>query len=144
MVLLHLPQQYGPIANWGGAGAAVPLTGFGSNLAKGVAKAVGERGWLGVMTGGLAQDRCRAAASAGPGVHVLALDIVEEHSAVLVILAHVDAIVFKKFGNNLVPKYPQIPGQHKVVILRFGSGSLEVGGEGVIGGGGRGPGRGNR
>ena len=26
-----------------------------------------------------------------------------------------------------------LPGQHKVVILRFGSGSLEVGGEGVIG-----------
>jgi len=36
-----------------GAGATVPLTGFGSNLAKGVAKAVGESGWLGVMTGGL-------------------------------------------------------------------------------------------
>ena len=36
-----------------GAGATVPLTGFGSNLAKGVAKAVGEKGWLGVMTGGL-------------------------------------------------------------------------------------------
>ena len=45
--------MYGPIAEWGGAGAAVPLTGFGSNLAKGVAKAVGEKGWLGVMTGGL-------------------------------------------------------------------------------------------
>ena len=45
--------MYAPIAEWGGAGASVPLTGFGSNLAKGVAKAVGEKGWLGVMTGGL-------------------------------------------------------------------------------------------
>ena len=36
-----------------GAGATVPLTGFGSNLAKGVAKEVTERGWLGVLTGGL-------------------------------------------------------------------------------------------
>ena len=43
----------GTVADWGGAGASVPLTGFGSNLAKGVAKAVGEKGWLGVMTGGL-------------------------------------------------------------------------------------------
>ncbi len=36
-----------------GAGATVPLTGFGSNLAKGVAKEVTEKGWLGVLTGGL-------------------------------------------------------------------------------------------
>ena len=45
--------MYGPIARWGGAGASVPLTGFGSNLAKGVAKGVAEKGWLGVLTGGL-------------------------------------------------------------------------------------------
>ena len=44
---------YQPIADWGGAGATVPLTGFGHSLAKGVAKAVGEKGWLGVLTGGL-------------------------------------------------------------------------------------------
>ena len=36
-----------------GAGATVPLTGFGSNLDKGVAKEVTEKGWLGVLTGGL-------------------------------------------------------------------------------------------
>ena len=52
-VCLEAIGVYGPIADWGGAGATVPLTGFGSNLAKGVAKAVGEKGWLGVMTGGL-------------------------------------------------------------------------------------------
>ena len=52
-VLLEAIGAYAPIAQWGGAGASVPLTGFGSNLAKGVAKAVGEKGWLGVMTGGL-------------------------------------------------------------------------------------------
>ena len=34
-------------------GATVPLTGFGHALAKGVAKAVAEKGWLGVFTGGL-------------------------------------------------------------------------------------------
>ena len=44
---------YQPLVDFAGAGATVPLTGFGSNLAKGVAKAVGEKGWLGVLTGGL-------------------------------------------------------------------------------------------
>ena len=52
-VFLEAIGVYGPIAQWGGAGASVPLTGFGSNLAKGVAKAVAEKGWLGVLTGGL-------------------------------------------------------------------------------------------
>ena len=44
---------YEPIVEWGGAGATVPLTGFGYALANGVRKAVAESGWLGVMTGGL-------------------------------------------------------------------------------------------
>ena len=44
---------YQPLADWGGAGATVPLTGFGHALAKGVEKAVAEQGWLGVLTGGL-------------------------------------------------------------------------------------------
>ena len=52
-VILEAIGIYGPLAEWGGAGATVPLTGFGSDLAKGVAKAVGEKGWLGVLTGGL-------------------------------------------------------------------------------------------
>ena len=52
-VILEAVGVYAPIAQWGGAGATVPLTGFGSNLAKGVAKAVNEKGWLGILTGGL-------------------------------------------------------------------------------------------
>ena len=44
---------YQYVVDWGGAGATVPLTGFGYSLAKGVAKAVAEKGWLGVITGGL-------------------------------------------------------------------------------------------
>ncbi len=43
---------YGPLADWAGAGATVPLTGFGWNLARGVKKAVEEQGLLGVFTGG--------------------------------------------------------------------------------------------
>ncbi len=52
-VLLSAIGLYEPIAQWGGAGATVPLTGFGHALAKGVRKAVAEQGWLGVFTGGL-------------------------------------------------------------------------------------------
>ena len=52
-VLLTALGVYEPIVKWGGAGATVPLTGFGYSLANGVRKAVAEQGWLGVMTGGL-------------------------------------------------------------------------------------------
>lgn len=44
---------YEPLADWGGAGATVPLTGFGYLLAKGVKQAVEEQGLLGVLTGGV-------------------------------------------------------------------------------------------
>ena len=52
-VLLHALGLYQPLVDWAGAGATVPLTGFGYSLAKGVAKAVEEQGLLGVLTGGL-------------------------------------------------------------------------------------------
>ena len=41
------------LVEWGGAGATVPLTGFGYLLAKGVAQAVVEKGALGILTGGI-------------------------------------------------------------------------------------------
>lgn len=44
---------YQYIADFGGAGATVPLTGFGWLLAKGAAKAVAEQGALGALTGGV-------------------------------------------------------------------------------------------
>lgn len=44
---------YQPLIDWAGAGATVPLTGFGSLLAKGVKQAVAEKGLLGVLTGGI-------------------------------------------------------------------------------------------
>ncbi len=52
-VILSAVGLYQPIADWGGAGATVPLTGFGHALAKGVREAVAQKGWLGVLTGGL-------------------------------------------------------------------------------------------
>jgi len=58
-VLLGALGLYPPLVDWAGAGAAVPLTGFGNTLARGMREAVAERGWLGVFTGGF------TAASAG-------------------------------------------------------------------------------
>ena len=52
-VVLGALGFYQPIADWGGAGATVPLTGFGFSLAKGVQKAVAEDGLLGAITGGI-------------------------------------------------------------------------------------------
>lgn len=52
-VILQAIGIYQPIVDWAGCGATVPLTGFGYSLAKGVEKAVAEKGLVGVMTGGL-------------------------------------------------------------------------------------------
>jgi stage V sporulation protein AE len=51
-VLLGAVGVYEPLAKWAGAGATVPLTGFGNLLAKGVREAVAEKGVLGAFTGG--------------------------------------------------------------------------------------------
>ncbi len=51
-VILTFLGIYEPIVDFGGAGATVPLIGFGYSLAKGVIKAIGEDGILGVFTGG--------------------------------------------------------------------------------------------
>ena len=52
-VFLQAIGIYQPVVDYAGAGATVPLLGFGYSLAKGVAKAVAEKGLLGVFTGGV-------------------------------------------------------------------------------------------
>ncbi len=52
-VILGAIGVYKPLAEFAGAGATVPLTGFGYNLAKGVKEAVDSLGFLGIFTGGL-------------------------------------------------------------------------------------------
>ena len=44
---------YQPLVDWAGAGATVPLTGFGNLLAQGTKEAIREQGLLGVLTGPL-------------------------------------------------------------------------------------------
>lgn len=51
-VVLGALGLYEPLVDFAGAGASVPLTGFGNTLAKGMRRAVAERGILGVFTGG--------------------------------------------------------------------------------------------
>lgn len=51
-LILEAAGLYSPLVKWAGAGATVPLTGFGSTLARGVEKAVSEKGVLGAFTGG--------------------------------------------------------------------------------------------
>lgn len=56
---------YEPLAEWAGAGATVPLTGFGFLLAKGVEQAIAEQGARGILTGAM------TAASGGVTVAIL-------------------------------------------------------------------------
>ena len=52
-VILGALGLYSPLADWAGAGATVPLTGFGNLLAKGVREAVEADGLIGAITGGM-------------------------------------------------------------------------------------------
>lgn len=52
-VLLGAVGLYEPLYRLAGAGASVPLVGFGASVAKGVREAVGSDGALGILTGGL-------------------------------------------------------------------------------------------
>ncbi len=52
-VLLGAVGLYKPFAAWAGAGATVPLLGFGNTLAQGIRRGIAEKGVLGILTGGL-------------------------------------------------------------------------------------------
>lgn len=52
-VFLGAIGVYEPLIKWAGAGATVPLTGFGSLLAKGTKEMINEKGWIGILTGPL-------------------------------------------------------------------------------------------
>ena len=52
-VLLGAVGAYQPLVDFAGAGATVPLTGFGNTLTKGVKEAIQQDGFIGIFTGGL-------------------------------------------------------------------------------------------
>ena len=69
-VLLGALGIYEPLVDFAGAGASVPLTGFGYTLAKGVKKAVTEDGFLGIFSGGLKATACGITAAIIAGLVV--------------------------------------------------------------------------
>ena len=79
-VVLGAAGLYQPLIQWAGAGASVPLTGFGSLIAKGTQKAVAEQGLLGALAGGF------QAAATGIGAAV--------------VFSLVAALVFKSRDKN--------------------------------------------
>ena len=72
-VILGGLQLYQKFVDFAGAGATVPLTGFGNTLAKGVREAVDKEGFLGIFTGGLkaAAGGITAAITAGLAASLL-------------------------------------------------------------------------
>ncbi|MBQ7116993.1 MAG: stage V sporulation protein AE [Clostridia bacterium] len=52
-VILGAVGIYEPLVEWAGAGATLPLTGFGYNLAKGTREAIAEKGAIGILSGPL-------------------------------------------------------------------------------------------
>lgn len=68
--ILSAVGLYGPLVDFAGAGATVPLTGFGHLLAKGVKESIKEEGLLGVLTGGLSAAAGGITASILSGVIV--------------------------------------------------------------------------
>ena len=86
-VVLSAIGLYAPLAEFAGAGASVPLTGFGHLLAKGVREAVAKDGALGILKGGL------TAASAG--------------ICASVVLGVISSLVFKASLWELLPAFAQ-------------------------------------
>ena len=62
-VVLGAVGLYGPLAKWAGAGASVPLTGFGYVLSNGVKEAVAEKGLTGAFSGGFTASSAGIAAA---------------------------------------------------------------------------------
>ncbi len=67
-VVLSAVGLYAPLAEFAGAGATVPLLGFGHLLAKGVRTALAEKGAIGILTGGLTAAAAGITASLVCGV----------------------------------------------------------------------------
>ena len=69
-VLLGALGLYEPLVKFAGAGASVPLTGFGYTLSKGVKEAVTKDGFLGIFGGGLKATACGITAAIIAGLLV--------------------------------------------------------------------------
>mgnify|MGYP000058449251 CR=1 FL=1 len=73
VVALTAVGLYQPIVDFAGAGATVPLTGFGYSLAMGVKEAVEKYGFMGIFSGGLTATSAGIAVSVASGLLMAAL-----------------------------------------------------------------------
>ena len=62
-VVLSAVGLWQPLVDFAGAGATVPIVGFGHTLAQGVERAVAQNGFTGIFTGGLTACSCGVSAS---------------------------------------------------------------------------------
>ncbi len=67
-VILSAVGLYQPLLDFAGAGASVPLTGFGHLLAEGVRKAITDDGMIGILTGGMTAASAGITAALGAGL----------------------------------------------------------------------------
>jgi len=82
------------------------------------------------------EDGGGAAAAGAPGVHILALPVVEEHPAVHIVAGEVQPVPAEEVQDHGVAQLAKVAGDYKVVVPRRGVGLVKKGGEGFVGGGG--------
>ena len=102
-VILGAVGLYQPLVDFAGAGASVPLTGFGNLLAKGMRKAVEDDGLLGIFTGGF--TACSAGVTA-------AIKITADLTA--------GGYFIFKFSLTFIDNYAKIILPHNLIIELMG------------------------
>lgn len=78
-VILSAFGWYQKLVDFAGAGASVPLTGFGHLLAKGVREAIAKDGWLGIFTGGFTAGAAGIAAAVVFGILIAMIFKPKDH-----------------------------------------------------------------
>ena len=72
------------------------------------------------------------AAAGGACVHVLPLPVVQQQSAVLEVLPHIDAVPGEEVPDDGMAQLPQVSGDDQIVVLGPGAGVPEEGGQSVV------------
>ena len=78
------------------------------------------------------EHRGGAAAAGGACVHVLPLPVVQQQSAVLEVLPHIDAVPGEEVPDDGMAQLPQVSGDDQIVVLGPGAGVPEEGGQSVV------------
>ena len=123
-LILEAVGLYSPLVKWAGAGATVPLTGFGSTLAKGVEKAVSESGVLGAFTGGFTAAAAGICAAVFFGI-IIAL-LFKPRDYFIVKIFFVFRIVFCDQNSSLKMRNTPFPYSLVLALFEFGENTFDV------------------